>query len=165
MTTGQRMLEEFDQEMAVTRRVLERVPSDKGAWQPHPKSFAMGHLAQLVSWMPGWLAQAIHHTELNLKGAGQYSLETTETLLDQFDKNVRVSRDALAAVPDAELERIWSLKYGDQVLMSMPRVAVLRQTINHLVHHRAQLAMYLRLNDLPVPSIYGPSADERGFLG
>lgn len=165
MSIGQSMLAEFDDEMTSTRKVLERVPTDKGHWKPHPKSFAMGHLAQLVSWMPGWLAQAIHNTELQLKGAGQYSFEKTETLLAQFDKGVRESREALAGVSDPDLQVPWSLKYGDQVVMSMPRLAVLRQTINHLIHHRAQLGVYLRLNDIPVPAIYGPSADERGFPG
>jgi uncharacterized damage-inducible protein DinB len=165
MTRGQELLAEFDEEMGPTRRVLERVPTDKGPWKPHPKSFAMGHLAQLVSWMPGWLAQAIHHTELQLKGAGSYSFETTETLLAGFDQGVRDTREALAKVSDAELEVNWSLKYGEQVVMTLPRRRILRQTISHLVHHRAQLGVYLRLNDIAVPSMYGPTADERGFLG
>lgn len=165
MTRGLELLAELDEEMGPTRKVLERVPTDKGPWKPHPKSFAMGHLAQLVSWMPGWLAQAIHNTELQLQGAGQYSFETTETLLALFDKGVRESREALRTVSDADLEVNWSLKYGPQTLMTLPRRRILRQTINHLVHHRAQLGVYLRLNDIPVPSMYGPTADERGLLG
>lgn len=164
MTIGQGMLQEFDEEMKSTRRVLERIPTDKGQWKPHPKSFPMGHLAQLVSWMAGWPAQQIRETELQLKGAGGYSFEPTEKLLAIFEKGAKESHEALAGVSDADLEVKWSLKYGDHVVMSLPRLAVIRQSISHLIHHRAQLTVYLRLNDIPVPAIYGPSADEKGFL-
>ena len=160
MTIGERLLPEFDMEMANTRRVLERVPSDKGEWKPHPKSFALGHLAQLVSGMPGWLTNIVTQTELDLAKAGGYSFQKTETLLEVFDKNVREARAALAAARDSDLDVRWSLKMGDRVLATDPRGAVVRNTISHLVHHRAQLGVYLRLLDLPVPSAYGPTADE-----
>lgn len=160
MTISEAVLPEFDLEMANTRRVLERVPSDKAEWKPHPKSFALGHLAQLVSGMPGWLTNIVTQTELDLsKGAG-YSFQKTEALLEIFDKNVREARAALAAASDEALEVKWSLKMGDRVLATDPRRAVVRNTISHLVHHRAQLGVYLRLLDLPVPSAYGPTADE-----
>ena len=160
MAIGEGLLPEFDQEMAITRRVLERVPSDKGDWKPHPKSFALGHLAQLVSGMPGWLTSIVTQTELDLaKGAG-YSMQKTETLLEIFDKNVRDARAVLAAAKDSDFDVKWSLKMGDRVLSTEPRGAVVRNTISHLVHHRAQLGVYLRLLDLPVPSTYGPTADE-----
>jgi uncharacterized damage-inducible protein DinB len=160
MSIGESFLPEFDMEMATTRKLLERVPADKGPWKPHPKSFALGHLAQLVAGMPGWLVNILQETALDLGSAKPYTFEPTEKLLAEFDKNVRESRVALAGVKDADLQVKWSLKHGDKVLFSMPRIAVTRQTINHLVHHRGQLSVYLRLLDVPVPSIYGPTADE-----
>ena len=163
MSIGLSLLPEFEQEMAGTRRVLKRVPSDKGQWKPHHKSFALGHLAQLVSWMPGWIANALRESSLDLAKAGGYSFESTETLLRGFDANVQAARDALRSTPDAEWTKAWELKRGDLVLWSAPRTVIVRNHINHLIHHRAQLGVYLRLNDLPVPSLYGPSADERVF--
>lgn len=160
MSIAETLLPEFDQEMKTTRRVLERVPSDKGEWRPHPKSFPLGHLAQLVSWMPGWITNALEETSLDLSGAPTYTFEQTETLLDAFDANVRGARAAIAAAQDADLAVMWSLTSGKQVLFSAPRAAIVRQTISHLVHHRAQLGVYLRLLDIPVPSMYGPTADE-----
>jgi uncharacterized damage-inducible protein DinB len=160
MSMADVLLPEFDQEMAVTRRVLERVPSERGTWKPHPKSFALGHLAQLVSWMPGWITNALQETELNLATAGGYSFESTETLLATFDRNVTAAREEIARTKDDAYAVPWSLKHGDRVLFTMPRAGVVRQTVNHLVHHRAQLGVYLRLLDVPVPSMYGPTADE-----
>lgn len=160
MRIGESMLTEFDMEMATTRKLLERVPSDKGAWKPHPKSFPLGHLAQLVAGMPGWLTNILHENAMNLAGTPGYTLEKTETLVEQFDKNVKEARAALATVKDEDLQVEWSLKHGDKVLFSTPRIAVTRQTINHLVHHRGQLSVYLRMVDVPLPSIYGPTADE-----
>jgi uncharacterized damage-inducible protein DinB len=154
---------EFEQEMKTTRRLLERVPSDKGQWKPHPKSFSLGHLAQLLSWMPGWVANALTETELNLLAAPGYSYETTETLLADFDYNVRQTQAALAKAKESDLGVPWSLKRGDQVLFTMSRGVVVRQHISHLSHHRGQMSVYLRLLDVPIPSIYGPTADERIF--
>lgn len=161
MSIGQSLLPEFDQEMATTRRVLERVPGDRAEWKPHPKSFSLGHLAQLVSWMPGWIANTLRDTKLDLQGAAGYSLEKTETLLAGFDQNVKDARSALEAAKDADFEVPWSLTRGEQVLFTAPRAAVVRSHISHLSHHRGQLTVYLRLLDVPVPSIYGPTADER----
>ncbi len=160
MTIADSLLPEFDQEMTTTRRLLERVPSDKGEWKPHAKSFALGHLAQLVSGMPGWLTNIVTETELDLASGGQYTYEKTETLLEVFDKNVREARAAIAKTSDDAFEVKWSLKRGEMTLMTETRRAVVRQTINHLVHHRGQLSVYLRLVDVPLPSIYGPTADE-----
>ena len=164
MSIAQSLLPEFDQEMATTRRLLERVPSAKGEWKPHPKSFALGHLAQLVSWMPGWISNTQRHTALDILEAPGYSFETTETLLREFDRNVREAREALAASRDADLTVPWSLKRGDRVLFAAPRRVVVRNHISHLIHHRGQLSVYLRLNDVPLPSIYGPTADERATI-
>jgi uncharacterized damage-inducible protein DinB len=161
MSRATALLPEFDQEMASTRRLLERVPNDKGQWKPHPKSFSLGHLAQLVSWMPGWIANTLTQTELDLATAPKYSYETTETLLKGFDQNVKEARAAIQASRDADFEVTWSLKIGPQVVFAAPRASVVRNHISHLSHHRGQLTVYLRLIDVPVPSIYGPSADER----
>lgn len=161
MTIADNLLPEFDQEMTTTRRLLERVPTDKGSWKPHPKSFSMAHLAQLVAWMPGWIANTVRETALDLATAPKYSNETTENLLKDFDNNVRLAREALKASKDADYAVPWSLKHGDRVVFTAPRGTVVRTHINHLVHHRGQLTVYLRLNDVPLPPIYGPTADER----
>lgn len=161
MTFAETLLPEFDQEMKTTRRLLERVPSDKAEWKPHPKSFSLGHLAQLVSWMPGWITNAVRETELDLAGGAKYSTEKTDDLVKMFDKNVAEAREAIAKSKDADYTVNWSLKFGDRVVMTMPRATVVRQHISHLVHHRGQLTVYLRLVDVPIPSIYGPTADEK----
>lgn len=161
MSISETFLPEFDQEMATTRRLLERVPSDKATWKPHEKSFSMAHLAQLVARMPGWITQILGNTSLDLSRSVPYSNEATETLLAEFDRNVKDARAALASTADPDFAVSWALRMGDRELMRLPRVAVVRQTINHLVHHRGQLTVYLRLVDVPLPSIYGPTADER----
>ncbi|HUL04314.1 MAG TPA: DinB family protein [Gemmatimonadales bacterium] len=161
MTVAGTLLPEFDHEMATTRKLLERVPSANGTWKPHPKSFPLGHLAQLVARMPGWITLTLLHTELDLATYPGYSFETTLSLLAEFDRNVREARAALAARQDADFAVNWTLRNGDRVFMTMPRGPVVRTHINHLIHHRGQLSVYLRLLDIPVPSIYGPTADER----
>jgi len=163
MSIGTSMLAEFDREMATTRRVLERVPTDRGTWKPHEKSFALGHLAQLVAGMPGWITLTIRNPDLDLKSGSGYSFQPTDSLVAQFDKNVGEARAELAKVSDQAFDEPWSLKMGDRVLTTEPRGVVVRTHINHLVHHRGQLTVYLRLLNVPVPSIYGPTADERTF--
>jgi uncharacterized damage-inducible protein DinB len=160
MRIGESLLPEFDQEMAITRKVLARVPGGKAEWKPHPKSFAIGHLAQLLAGMPGWLTSILEKPSLDLASGGKYTFEKTETLLETFDRNVSAARAALAAVKDASLDEMWSLTMGDRVLSTDPRGAVVRNTISHLAHHRGQMTVYLRLLDVPVPSTYGPTADE-----
>ena len=161
MNFKETMLPEFDQEMKTTRRMLERVPTDKGQWKPHEKSFSIGHLAQLLSWMPGWITNTLTTDFLDIGGSPGYSYEKTESLLEIFDRNVKEARAAIAAVQESDLEKPWSLKMGDRILMTLPRGVVARQHVSHLVHHRGQMSVYLRLLDIPVPSIYGPTADER----
>lgn len=162
MNISAMLLPEFDQEMATTRRVLERVPGDKGKWKPHEKSFSLGHLAQLVSWMPGWIASQIRETELDLgSGPAPYTYEKTEDLLKTFDKNVRDAHAAIAAAKDNDYEVKWSLKVRGHVAFTQSRREAVRGTINHLIHHRGQLTVYLRLVDVPVPMVYGPTADEK----
>jgi uncharacterized damage-inducible protein DinB len=161
MSIAKGLLPEFDQEMATTRKLLERVPSDKAPWKPHPKSFPLGYLAQLVVTMLGWLTQTLLDTEINLATSSLgYSFETTDTLLGEFDRHVLEAREALTSAKDADFTVLWSLKNGNQVLFTAPRGAVVRSHLNHLIHHRGQLSVYLRLNDVPLPSMYGPTADE-----
>ena len=153
-------LPEFSQEMSTTRRVLERVPDDRGAWKPHPKSFPLGHLAQLVATMPGWIDATLRRPEIDLAAGAGYSLEPTATLVERFDALVRSAEAALAEVTAERLAETWTLRSGERVLLAIPREAAVRQHLHHLVHHRGQLSVYLRLVDVPVPSIYGPTADE-----
>jgi uncharacterized damage-inducible protein DinB len=161
MTTPAIPLKEFDQEMTSTRRLLERVPGDKATWKPHEKSFSLGHLAQLVAWIPGWIDLTLREPHINLSGGAKYTVETTETLVKLFDDNVRKAREALATVTGDALDAPWSLKMGEQVLFTQPRGEAARGHLNHFIHHRGQLTVYLRLVDVPLPSIYGPTADEK----
>jgi uncharacterized damage-inducible protein DinB len=170
MPINQAFLSEFDQEMASTRKALERVPEDKFAWKPHPKSGSMIWLAGHVVNIPGWAKETIQQDALDLAPGGKAPApppppKTKKELLDLFDKNVAAGRAALAAAgDDAHWMKSWSLLSNGQTILSMPRVAVMRSFVmNHLVHHRAQLIVYLRLNDVPVPGMYGPSADETSF--
>lgn len=161
MSIAEQLLPEFDQEMASTRRVIERVPDDDPDWKPHPKSFSIAHLAQLIVWMPGWIGQTLTSTELDLAEGVGYSNESTEALLKLFDENVRSTREAITRSTDADYAVPWSLKMRGEVMFTMPRAVVVRQHISHLSHHRGQMTVYLRLRDVPVPSIYGPTADEK----
>ena len=162
-------LAEFDLEMASTRRLLERVPDDKGEWKPHEKSFALAHLAQLISRMPGWIRDTLQEPFIDLAAGGGenggYSVERTGTLLDGFDRAVREARTALEAVTGARLEESWQLRMGEHELMRQTKGEAVRGHLNHLIHHRGQLTVYLRLVDVPLPQVYGPTADDRGFLG
>lgn len=160
MSIADLLLPEFDQEMAATRRVIERVPDGNPDWKPHPKSFSVAHLAQLLAWMPGWIGHTLTTSERDLAGGDGYSINRTDALLKMFDDNVKSSRAAIAAAADADFDVPWSLKMKGNVLFTLPRGVVVRQHISHLSHHRGQMTVYLRLLDVPVPSIYGPTADE-----
>jgi uncharacterized damage-inducible protein DinB len=160
MTISETLLPEFDQEMTSTRRVIERVPDDRPEWKPHPKSFSVAHLAQLLAWLPGWIGQTLNNTELDLGESAGYSNEKTVSLLQLFDDNAKKSRQAIAKATDADYAVPWSLKVRGNVVFTAPRGVVVRQHISHLSHHRGQMTVYLRLLDVPVPSIYGPTADE-----
>lgn len=160
MSIAATLLPEFDQEMASTRRILERVPNDHTDWKPHAKSFSIAHLAQLLARMPGWIGQTLTSTELDIGAGDGYSNQSTTTLLDTFDENVRRTREAIVASADADYDVPWSLKVHGHVAFTLPRVVVVRQHISHLSHHRGQMTVYLRLLDVPVPSVYGPTADE-----
>ena len=156
------LLGEYTHEAAQTRKVLERIPADKRTFAPHEKSMTMEKLASHVADLASWTAFTLNSTELDL--AGGYTtppFTTTEALLELFDKNVEASKQALAAATDEQLGVTWTLKAGPQVLVAMPRGQILRSLcFNHVVHHRGQLSVYLRLVGVPVPGMYGPSADE-----
>ncbi len=167
MPIAQSLLPEFDHEMRTTRALIERVPEARGGWQPHPKSMTLGQLAAHVTNMIKWGSATIELTELDLNSpaAAQYTpprFETTGALVEAFDANVRDTHEAIAGVSDADLMVVWTLRAGDHKILSMPRVAALRTfVLNHHIHHRGQLSVYLRLLDVPLPSIYGPTADEK----
>jgi uncharacterized damage-inducible protein DinB len=163
------LLGEYDHEMANTRRELERAPEDKWEWRPHPKSFSMGQLATHLATVPSWTVETLTKTELDVAPGGKPAptpelAKSRAELLERFDSNVKAGRAALAAAKDQDLFVPWALLQNGKQIMSMPRAAVLRGFIlSHVIHHRAQLGVYLRMNDVPVPAIYGPSADEAGF--
>ena len=162
------LIPEYDAEIATTRRVLERVPDERGEWKPHPKAFMMAHLAQLVARLPSWAVYLMTLSELDIapppserKFPG-YSIEKTATLLKEFDNGAAAGRAAIAAGTDAGFAETWTLKAAGHAVQSGTRYFMLRTTVlNHLVHHRAQLGVYLRLVDAKVPMMYGPTADER----
>lgn len=161
MSIAEDFLSELDYELPATRTLLARVPSAKGVWKPHPKSSAFGHLAQLVARLPGVMAQIVQGIDLDLASGPPYSLEPTDVLLGLFDENARRAREVLRSANDDDFGREWRLLYGGEVVDTGRRKHVLRNTINHFVHHRAQLTVYLRMNDIPVPCLYGPTADEQ----
>ena len=169
MAISQSLLGEFDHEMANTRKALERVPDEKFDWKPHAKSMTMGALAGHLAQIPLWARMTLDTPEFDVAPPGgqpvqQPELKTRAQVLAAFDKGVPEARGALAAASDQSLMTPWSLMNGGKAVFTMPRVAVLRAMImNHMIHHRAQLGVYLRLNDLPVPATYGPSADESGM--
>ncbi len=163
MPINQSFLGEFDHEMASTRKTLERVPEDKFDWAPHPKSMKMGQLAMHLAEMPSWTKETIEKDTIDISGyTGPPPIKSRKELLALFDKNVATARAALiAATDDANWMKTWSMMKGGKAVFTMPKVAVMRSFVfNHNVHHRAQLGVYLRLNNVPVPAIYGPSADE-----
>lgn len=166
MTYAEMILPEFDQEMASTRKVLERVPEDKLDWKCHPKSNTIGWNANHLAEIPSWVAGTLEGTEWDFAPMGgepykSPDFKTRAEILAFFDQHVAAGRAAIAQVKDEELGVIWSLKQTGQTIFSMPRAAVIRSfVLNHLIHHRAILTVYLRMNDVPVPGMYGPSGDE-----
>lgn len=162
MSLAESMLPEFDEEMAATRQALERVPEGKSSWKPHPKSMPLGRLATLLAEMPQWVVNTLSQDELDVPMPFVPSiLESRAKILALFDQNVKAARAALARVPDAAWARPWTLKFGGQAVFTRPKGMVYRRDMmNHVVHHRGQLTVYLRLNGVPVPGIYGRSADE-----
>jgi uncharacterized damage-inducible protein DinB len=167
MTLTELFIAELDREAARTRRALEQVPTDKDDWKPHSKSMPLGRLAGLVASMPSWISLVIEQDELDLTpapGQGTYQQPATNQLVGTHDGLVEKARASLTKTTDDYLMTTnWRLRAGGKVVMDQPRHIVLRETINHLAHHRGQLTVYLRLNDRMVPTIYGPTADDQRF--
>ena len=166
MTYAESALPEFDHEMASTRKVLERIPENKLDWRAHPKSNTIGWNANHLADIPNWGVYALTQPQFDFAPvAGERyefpKLKTRKEILGLFDRNVTAMRKALVQVKDEEMGKMWSLVFGGNVIFSMPRAAAVRNLVmNHTIHHRAILCVYLRLNDIPVPGIYGPSGDE-----
>jgi uncharacterized damage-inducible protein DinB len=156
------LLPEFDHEMQLTRKVLARVPEDKFGWKPHDKSMTLGRLAGHLAEIPGWVKESLTQDSLDMGGEHTPDLPTTrEQVLAKFDKMVAVARPLIDAATDSQFMSPWTLKNKGQDLFTLPKIAVIRSwVLNHAIHHRGQMSVYLRLNNVPVPSIYGPSADE-----
>jgi uncharacterized damage-inducible protein DinB len=166
MKMTEQFLEELEREAPRTRRVLQQVPTGRDDWKPHAKSMPLARLAGLVASMPSWVQLIIKQDELDLTppGGGQYKQPTIAELVQVHDKAIADGRAALHGTTDDYLMTTkWRLRAGGKVVMEQPRYIVLRDTINHLAHHRGQLTVYLRLNDATVPAVYGPSADDQQF--
>jgi uncharacterized damage-inducible protein DinB len=166
MQLTQLFLEELDREARRTRRALEHVPLGKDDWKPHPKSMPLGRLAGLVASMPSWITLIVKQDQLELSPPARSAppLPTTDQLVQTLDKVVAEARDTLSNSDDSFLLTTnWRLAVNGNVVLDQPRHIVLRDTINHLSHHRGQLTVYLRLNEATVPAIYGPSADDQEF--
>jgi uncharacterized damage-inducible protein DinB len=162
-------LGELDREGPLTKRALERVPEGRDDWKPHAKSMPLGRLASLVAMMPGWITMMIERDDFDLNppggSSGQFSYQarTAPELLKMVDEGVAGAKKALQRTTDAHLMKPWRLLVAGKVVSEQPRHVMLRDSINHLAHHRGQLTVYLRLNDVQVPAIYGPSADDQRF--
>ena len=168
MSIAQALLPEFDHEMANTRKCLERIPDDKLDWRPHPKSFDFRGLATHLANLPKWTVMTIEEESFDIEPEGQEpiqeeTIDSVANAVEIFDASVAAAREAITKADDETLMTPWTLLKGGESVFTIPRIAVLRGFImNHTIHHRGQLGVYLRLNDLPVPALYGPSADEEG---
>ena len=167
MSIAESLLPEFDREMGLTRRVLERVPDGQFAWKPHEKSMTLGRLAEHLAELPQWLGVSITESGIDMstqRPPDYRSPDTRANVLAMFDKNVTQARGALNGRTDAELMAPWTLKNQGKEIFTMPKAVVIRGfAMNHMIHHRGQMMVYLRLQNVPVPSVYGPSADESPF--
>ncbi len=163
------ILMEFDRECSTTRKVLERVPADKFSWKPHAKSYSLGQLANHIAGLPHWVGGSLLPGEFDMAKAGPDAGKpkepaSREALLETFESSVRDAKSAMAQLDDARALGPWTFRNGPMVIMEMPRLAFVRTILlNHSIHHRGQLTVYLRLLDVPLPSVYGPTADENPF--
>lgn len=165
MSIKDAILPEFDHEMATTRKLLDRIPDAELGWKPHHKSFSMGELASHIAQIPGWAGAIIDKPLYDLADSGEDAkpkqASSRAQVVGEFDRAVAEARGKIAGKSDAELMAMWSLKRGGTEMFSAPTMVALKSfIINHTIHHRGQLSVYLRLKNVPVPSIYGPSADE-----
>jgi len=160
---GLEFLKELETEAIATRKCLERVPESLFDWKPHERSMTMGYLALLVAEIPKWITYMIEKSEIDFASFEHFKAKNTSELVNHFDENIKGAKNALQHVTNDEILQPFFLKNQGQVLFSSPKKENVGSSINHLVHHRGQLTVYLRLNNIPVPSIYGPSADDRNF--
>jgi len=162
MKIGEAIVAEFTHEMTITRRLLERAPDARFAWAPHEKSMTLGRLATHIAEIPGWIGRIVSMPGFDL--GGEHAPQTAPTaaeVLAMFDQGVALASERLAALDDGKLQERWRLTKRGQLVLEVPRVAMVRMLLlSHLIHHRGQLSVYLRLCNVPVPSIYGPSADQ-----
>jgi uncharacterized damage-inducible protein DinB len=159
------LLNEFDQEVKTTRKMLERVPDDKFDWKPHPKSMSIKQLSTHIAELPGWMTMAINTNELDF-AKGDYKpapIKNRKELLDYFEQNVRTGRASLENAKEEQLAEIWIMRNGETIYMKGTKGGVIRISISQTIHHRAQLGVFLRLLDIPIPGSYGPSADDASF--
>jgi uncharacterized damage-inducible protein DinB len=163
VTFAKAFAEELEAETTSTLKCLERIPPELFGWKPHEKSMPMGYLATLVAEIPLWITTMITKPEIDFATFTHIQAKTTQDLVNHFDDNVAAANDHLLQVHNGNLAAPFYLKNGGTVIMSTTKREAIESTINHLVHHRGQLTVYMRLNDIPVPSIYGPSADDRSF--
>jgi uncharacterized damage-inducible protein DinB len=164
MRIADSMLMELDQEAQTTKRVLERIPENKLAWKPHPKSFSLGQLALHIASLPGSICAIASQDTVEAPNFVQAEAKSRQEVLDTYSKGLESAKGALGKMDDARLMSTWTLTKNGKAVMSVPRVGFLRSILlNHSYHHRGQLSVYLRMLDVPVPSIYGPSADENPF--
>ncbi|MDQ3557458.1 MAG: DinB family protein [Gemmatimonadota bacterium] len=165
MPIAETLIPEFDQEMAITRRLLERVPEAGLAWKPHEKSWSLGELATHVATLPSWVEPTLTMDELGFGSSDPPvpALTSTAQIVERFDDNAASARRTIQATPDEEFARPWTLKVDGHPVFTLPKAVVYRSTVlNHLIHHRGQLTVYLRMLDVPLPPVYGPTADEAG---
>ena len=162
-TIGAQFLKELEMEVAATRKCLERIPESLFSWKPHEKSMTLGYLSLLVAEIPKWITTMVESSEIDFATFEHFEPKSTADLVKHFDENLAGAKNALQNVPDEALSDPFYLKNQGQVLFSSSKRESIEPSINHLVHHRGQLTVYMRLNDIPVPSIYGPSADDQGF--
>ena len=167
MKLSESLLPEFDEEMAGTRKFLEIVPDEKLGWKPHAKSMTLGQLAWRLSDLPEWCSDTLRQDSMTLtnddyqKRLAKREGKGAKDILAQFDDHVKDARSRLATASDADLARQWKMEWGGQTVIDMPRAQVLRKwVLNHMIHHRAQMGVFLRLNGIAIPGVYGPSADE-----
>ena len=163
ISIGGIFLRELQAEAASSRKCLERIPESLFTWKPHDKSMTLGYLSLLVAEIPKWITVMVEKSEIDFAKFKHFNPKTTAELVNHFDDNMKGAERTLRNVTDKSLNELFFLKMNGQVLMSIPKKDNISPTINHLVHHRGQLTVYMRLNNIPVPSIYGPSADDRGF--
>lgn len=164
MSISELLVNEYDQEMSNTRKALERVPAEKWDWKPHPKSGTLGWMASHIATLPQFLITTVNTSEFEIEGSPRLKVDHPSELLKVFDEQRQKGRGAIAGVTDEQLKETWTLKWKGNTLFAMPKYNVIRvMCFNHIIHHRAQLTMYLRQLDIPVPALYGPSADEQNF--